>query len=250
MPAARRRRAKGPPTPVGATDARAARLAKLRGLYAVTPDTDDTASLVAKCAAALDGGASAIQVRCKTGSESMRRARAEAIVALCRSRGALSIVNDDPALARSVGADGVHVGEHDGGVAQARATMGEDRLVGASCYDDPARGAAAVAAGADHVAFGSFFASGTKPGARRASLDLVPRAASLGVPIVAIGGIDEHNAARLADAGVDAIAVIGALFAHDDPREVERAARRIVAAFSHGRSASRPPSIPPPDTRR
>ncbi|MBE7523829.1 MAG: thiamine phosphate synthase [Burkholderiales bacterium] len=218
--------------PVAVTDERAARLARLRGLYAVTSDTDDTVSLLAKCAAALDGGASAIQIRRKSGDAPTRRAQAEAIVALCHARGALAIVNDDPALARAVGADGVHVGEDDGGVAQARAEVGEDRLVGASCYDDPARAASAVAAGADHVAFGSFFASGTKPAARRASLDLVPRAKALGVPVVAIGGIDERNAGSLADAGVDAVAVIGALFAHDDPREVERAARRIVAAFA------------------
>ncbi|MCE7878767.1 MAG: thiamine phosphate synthase, partial [Betaproteobacteria bacterium PRO3] len=136
--------------PVAVTDERAARLARLRGLYAVTSDTDDTVSLLAKCAAALDGGASAIQIRRKSGDAPTRRAQAEAIVALCHARGALAIVNDDPALARAVGADGVHVGEDDGGVAQARAEVGEDRLVGASCYDDPARAASAVAAGADH----------------------------------------------------------------------------------------------------
>lgn len=215
-----------------AIEARAARLSKLRGLYAVTPDMADTAALVAKCAAALDGGASAIQVRNKGASPALRREQARAIVALCRARGALAIVNDDPALAREVGADGVHVGEDDGAIPDARAAVGEARLVGASCYDSFARAEAAVAAGADHVAFGSFFASGTKPAARRASLDLVPRARALGVPVVAIGGIDERNAASLAEAGVDAIAVIGALFAHDEPRDVEAAARRLVRAFA------------------
>lgn len=219
---------------MAAIEARLARLAKLRGLYAVTPDALDTGALLAKCAAALDGGASAIQVRNKTAAPAIRHEQARAIVALCRARGALSIVNDDPALAREVGADGVHVGEHDGAIADARSAIGRDRLVGASCYDDVARAEAAVAAGADHVAFGSFFASGTKPGARRASLDLVPRARALGVPVVAIGGIDERNAGRLAEAGVDAIAVIAALFAHDDPREVAAAARRLVLAFGDG----------------
>ncbi len=222
-----------------ATDARRARLAKLRGLYAVTPDTGDTAALVAKCAAALDGGARAIQVRNKAAGPALRREQARAIVALCRARGALAIVNDDPALASEVDADGVHVGEDDGAIPDARAAVGASRLVGASCYDSLARAEGAVAAGADHVAFGSFFASGTKPGARRAPLDLVPRARSLGVPVVAIGGIDERNAASLAEAGVDAIAVISALFAHDDPRDVARAARRIVAAFDMRRVAAR-----------
>lgn len=219
------------------TDPRAARLAKLRGLYAVTPDAADTFALLAKCAAALDGGARAIQIRNKTSPPGLRREQARAIVGLCRARGALAIVNDDPALAREVDADGVHVGEDDAAIADARAVVGAQRLVGASCYDSLERARTAVAAGADHVAFGSFFASGTKPLARRAPLDLVPHARALGVPVVAIGGIDEHNARSLAQAGVDAIAVIGALFGHDDPDAVAGAARRIAAAFAAGGDA-------------
>ena len=217
---------------MAATDGRAALAARLAGLYAVTPDEDDTAALVAKCAAALDGGARAIQYRNKRAPSALREAQARAIVALCRARGALSIVNDDAALAARAGADGVHVGEEDGGVAAARAIVGPGRIVGASCYDELARAAEAVAQGADYVAFGSFFASGTKPHARRASLDLVAPARELGVPVVAIGGIDERNARTLADAGIDAVAVIGAVFAHDDPRAVAAAARRIAAAFA------------------
>lgn len=222
---------------MAATDDRAARAARLAGLYAVTPDLDDTAALVAKCAAAIDGGARAIQYRHKTASAALREAQARAIVALCRERGALSIVNDDAALAERVGADGVHVGEEDGGVASARAIVGPARIVGASCYDALPRAVDAVAEGADYVAFGSFFASGTKPGARRAALDLVPRARALGVPIVAIGGIDADNVRELVDAGVDAVAVISAVFAHDDPRDMVAASRRIVAAFSARDSA-------------
>lgn len=220
------------------TEERAARLAKLRGLYAVTPDATDTAALLAKCAAALDGGAVVIQVRNKSASPALRREQARAIAELCRARGALSIVNDDPALAREVGADGVHLGEDDAAIADARAVVGPGRLVGASCYDALERAPAALAAGADHVAFGSFYASGTKPGARRAPLDLLGRARALGAPVVAIGGIDENNAGALAEAGADAVAVIGALFAHDDPDDVADAARRIAAAFA----ARRPPA--------
>ncbi|MEO8485267.1 MAG: thiamine phosphate synthase [Betaproteobacteria bacterium] len=215
-----------------ATDLRARRLARLRGLYAVTPDASDTGALVARCAAALDGGASAIQFRHKGADAALGEAQARAIVALCRSRGALAIVNDDAALAARVDADGVHVGEHDGGVASARARVGPSRLVGASCYDSLALARSAIDAGADYVAFGSFFSSGTKPHARRAGLDLIPRACALGVPVVAIGGIDAANARALADAGVDAVAVIAAVFAHDDPRDVADAARRIVASFA------------------
>ena len=133
---------------MAATDDRAARAARLTGLYAVTPDVDDTAALVAKCAAAIDGGARAIQYRHKTASDALREAQARAIVALCRERGALSIVNDDAALAERVGADGVHVGEEDGSVASARAIVGPARIVGASCYDALPRAVDAVAEGA------------------------------------------------------------------------------------------------------
>ena len=216
---------------VTATELRAARLARLRGLYAVTPDSGDTAALVAKCAAALDGGATALQYRHKDADASLAEAQARAIVALCRLRGALAIVNDDAALAARVDADGVHVGELDGGVASARARVGPSRLVGASCYDSLALARQAVDDGADYIAFGSFFPSGTKPHARRASLDLVPRARALGVPVVAIGGIDAGNARALAEAGVDAVAVIAAVFAHDRPDEVAAAARRIASSF-------------------
>ena len=204
---------------------------RLRGLYAVTPDTADTGTLLQKCAAAIDGGAAAIQYRHKDAEASLALAQARAIVALCRARGALAIVNDDAALAASVDADGVHVGEHDGGPAAARARVGPSRIVGTSCYDSLALARQSVDAGADYVAFGSFFPSGTKPGARRASVDLVPLARSLGVPIVAIGGIDASNVRSLADAGIDAVAVIAAVFAHDDPRAVKAAARAIAGAF-------------------
>jgi thiamine-phosphate pyrophosphorylase len=219
---------------VGAIDARAARLARLRGLYAVTPDGIELSDLLVKCAAALEGGASAIQIRDKAASPSALRDKARAIVDLCRAHDALAIVNDDPHLAVEVGADGVHVGEDDGGIAAAREAVGPSRLVGASCYDALPLAVDAVAEGADYVAFGSFYPSSTKPGARRAGLDLVPRARALGAPIVAIGGIDADNARALVDAGVDAVAVIGAVFAHDDPRDVALAARRIASAFPRG----------------
>lgn len=230
------------PTPAADTDraaAHARRLSRLAGLYAITPDLDDTPRLVALCAAAIEGGAAAIQVRNKSATPALRREQARAIAALCRARGALAIVNDDPALAVDVDADGVHVGADDGGVARARAIVGPERLVGASCYDDAANARAAIAEGADHVAFGSFHPSPTKPHARRASLDLVPRARALGVPIVAIGGIDEHNAGELARAGVDAVAVIQAVFGSGDERAVALAARRLAEAYAAGAALAR-----------
>jgi thiamine-phosphate pyrophosphorylase len=207
---------------------RRARARRLAGLYAVTPDLADTVDLVARVAAALTGGATAIQYRNKTADAALRRAQAVALARVHAARGALFIVNDDAGLAAEVGADGVHVGEDDGSIVAAREIVGPDRIIGVSCYDDYARAAAAVAAGADYVAFGSFFASTVKPGARRADVALLLRARHLGVPVVAIGGITAENAVELERAGADAIAVISAVF---DAPDVEAAARAFSGVF-------------------
>ena len=206
------------------------RVERLRGLYALTPDLDDTALLIAKVAAALEGGATAIQYRNKEATASLRATQAVALARLHAARGALYIVNDDPALAASVGADGVHLGEDDVSITSARELLGPDRIIGVSCYNDFERARAAVEAGADYVAFGSFFPSSTKPAARHADLGLLQRARSLGVPVVAIGGIDAHNARMLIDSGADAVAVINAVFMHDDSADVKTSAEAIVAA--------------------
>lgn len=202
---------------------RRARVCRLRGLYAVTPDLADTAELVARAGAALAGGACAIQYRNKSADATSRRAQAQALARVVAARGGLYIVNDDPALAAAVDADGVHVGEGDAAVESARAIVGAGRIVGVSCYGDFARAEAAVAAGADYVAFGSFHPSSVKPGARRAEVSLLSRAAALGVPVVAIGGIDARNARELERAGAHAVAVITAVFGAADVREAAHA---------------------------
>ena len=204
------------------------RIRRLSGLYAVTPDLADTRTLVERVEAAVVGGARAIQYRNKSADAALRRRQAEALVAVARAHGALLVINDDPALCTAVDADGVHVGRDDGSVEAARRIVGDERIVGVSCYDDFALAEPAVAAGADYVAFGSFFPSSVKPDACRADVSLLRRAATLGVPVVAIGGIDATNVGALARAGADAAAVISAVFHADD---VTRAARAIAAAF-------------------
>ena len=161
----------------------------------------------------------------------MRAAQARALARVLAVRGGAYIVNDDAVLAREVGADGVHIGADDGCVAAAREIVGPDRLVGVSCYDDFARARAAVAEGADYIAFGSFFPSATKPNARRADLTLLTRAQSLGVPVVAIGGITAANAESLFAAGADAVAIIQDVFGHADAEAVRDAADAVARAF-------------------
>jgi thiamine-phosphate pyrophosphorylase len=208
---------------------RRVRMRRLAGLYAVTPDLADTEDLVARVTDALEGGASAIQYRNKTAGPALRLAQASALARVHAIRGGIYIVNDDAALAAAVGADGVHIGEEDGAIAAAREVLGPDRIIGVSCYDDFQSARAAVAAGADYVAFGSFFLSAVKPGARRADIALLGEARSLGVPVIAIGGITSSNAGELRGAGADAVAVISAVFMAPD---IEAAARAVAAAFA------------------
>ena len=216
---------------------RRARAATLAGLYAVTPDLVDTGELVRGVEAALAGGARAIQYRNKAADSALARAQAAAIARARAAHGGLYIVNDDPALAAAVHADGVHLGEDDGGIAEARRIIGPERIIGVSCYNRFELAEAAVAGGADYVAFGSFHASNVKPGARRADTSLLERARSLGVPVVAIGGITAQNAHALFAAGADAVAVISAVFAHAGPGDIEVAARAIDAVFRAARGS-------------
>ncbi len=201
------------------------------GLYLVTPDDADAARLLTRVVPLLPFAA-CLQLRSKTIAAPDLRDVATALRDACRQRGVTFIINDDPRLAREVDADGVHLGEHDGAIADARNLLGDTAIIGASCYADLKRARQAVAAGADYVAFGAFFPSPTKPGARCASPALLEDSASLGVPRVAIGGITPDNARLLLAAGADLIAAISGVFDAPDP---VAAARAYLSCFEEHR---------------
>ncbi|MDC7690663.1 thiamine phosphate synthase [Vogesella indigofera] len=203
------------------------RPAWLDGLYAVTPDTSDSAWLLPRVAAVLDGGASLVQYRNKSRDTALRREQATAIQALCRQHGAGFIVNDDMELAAELGADGVHLGQSDTSLCVARQRLGPHAVIGATCHDQPALAMQAVANGASYVAFGALFPSRSKPEVVSAPLSLFASLPPLAVPCVAIGGITAANAALAWRTGVDMLAVIGGLFDAPAPDE---AARVILAA--------------------
>ena len=190
---------------------------ELRGLYAVTPDCADGARLLADVEAALAGGCRVIQYRDKLSAMPERVNRARALRELTGRFGATLLINDNLALAALIDADGVHLGEDDGNLRAARAILGPDAILGASCYADYATAEAAVAAGADYVAFGAVHPSPTKPNARRATVDLFFRAKSaLTANTCAIGGITLDNGPPLIAAGADLLAVITDLFSAPD----------------------------------
>jgi len=202
----------------------------ISGLYAVTPQCADTAVLLDKVRQALEGGAQLVQYRDKSNDVALRHEQASELLALCREFGVALIINDDLRLASLVGADGVHLGREDSSLREARLILGPGKIVGVSCYNDLQQAIAAQQGGADYVAFGSFFASPTKPAAIPAPLELLRLARhELSVPLVAIGGITLDNAGLLIAAGADALAVISAVF---DSPDIRAAASGFTELFT------------------
>jgi thiamine-phosphate pyrophosphorylase len=192
----------------------------MHGLYAITPDIAETGALVRKVEQALEAGIAMLQYRNKIISKDKRLLQAKELAPLARGYGVPFIVNDDVEIALVVGANGVHIGKDDGDPALARSKL-PGKILGVSCYDDLAKAKTAVRAGANYVAFGSVFASATKPQAVRAPLSLFQN--DLGVPLCAIGGVTLENAPVLIAAGASLLAVLSDLF--DAPDIGERAAQ-------------------------
>ena len=185
----------------------------IRGLYAVTPDEENTDVLLTKVEAALRGGVSVLQYRNKRADHKLQTQQARAILPVCRQYQVPLIINDSIKLCLTLDADGVHLGADDGNLGEARARLGAGKILGASCYNRLDLAIAAEQAGADYAAFGACFVSSTKPNAVVAPLDLFSQGKGvLGIPLVAIGGINLDNVASVVRAGADAVAVVGALF--------------------------------------
>ncbi len=190
---------------------------KTHGLYAITPDEQDTDILLSKVESALQGGASMLQYRNKLASHSLKVQQSRALLPLCRQYKVPLIINDSVKLCLTLDADGVHLGADDGNLSEARNRLGADKILGASCYNRFDLALSAQQAGADYVAFGACFSSDTKPNAPVASLELFRQAREqLKIPSVAIGGITPDNAHQVIQSGANAIAVINAIFGADD----------------------------------
>jgi thiamine-phosphate pyrophosphorylase len=204
---------------------------KLRGLYAIT-DTKliPRDRFVETVEAAVRGGATMVQLREKDTPREEFIRLARALLPVTRRYGALLIINDHPSIAKEIGADGVHVGREDPPVAEARALLGAEAIIGASCYGEVTRAMAAEREGADYVAFGTPFPSPTKPKRTDISLGIFQEVKrQVNVPVFAIGGITVANARQVIDAGADGIAVVSGVFAASD---IEAAARALAQLFA------------------
>ena len=187
-------------------------------LYAVTDRAwaADEDALLAQVEAAIDGGASIVQLREKHLDEGDFLREAEWFVALCRRQGAISIINDNVEIAVRTSADGVHVGQEDLEAGRARALLGPDRIIGVSAHNVE-EALAAQAAGADYLGTGAAFVTGTKTDAKPISRETIRAVtAAVDIPVVAIGGISRDNVLELAGCGLDGVAVVSALFAQKD----------------------------------
>ena len=186
-----------------------------RGLYAITqPENKSIDQVVCEVEAALKGGAVLVQYRDKKPIDAVALARK--LLTLCHRYRVPLLINDSVELAQTVGADGVHLGKDDGDIAEARKCLGPDAIIGVSCYNDLGKAYAAVEHGADYIAFGRFFPSGSKPLASPADIETLKNAKQqIKVPIVAIGGILPENGGQLLSAGADLLAVIGGIFDHE-----------------------------------
>ena len=202
------------------------------GLYAITDGTLlPERSLLPAVEAALRGGAVLVQYREKRLPFEARLRQAEALNQCCRAFDVPLIINDDPHLALACDAAGVHLGQQDVALDKARAVLGPGAIIGATCHGQLALAERAAGHGADYLAFGRFFESGTKPDAPPADINLLSQAAGFGLPRTAIGGVTPGNGESLVRAGADLLAVCGGLF-RGSPEQIEQNARAFTRLFA------------------
>ena len=211
-------------------------------LYLITPpaidDLEDFASLLERTLAAGDVGA--LQIRLKDASDADITEATAVLAPVARSHDVAVILNDRPDLAARLGCDGVHVGQSDASVAEARSAVGPDGLVGVTCHDSRDLAMTAAEAGADYVAFGAFFPTRTKATTHRPDLEILTiwQEAML-IPCVAIGGVTVANCRPLAAAGADFLAVSSGIWSH--PEGPDAAVRAFNFEIAKGLAARAKP---------
>ena len=202
-------------------------------VYLITPPRLEPAPFAGLLASALDAGdVAAVQLRLKDVDDDTWRRAIDALRPVAQSRGVAFLLNDRADLVRETGSDGAHVGQEDMPATQARALMGRDATMGVTCKDSRDLAMQAGEDGADYVAFGAFFPSGTKEVTRFIDPEILHWWSELmELPCCAIGGITAENCAPLVQAGADFLAVVGAVWSHSDgPAAGVRALNAAIAA--------------------
>ena len=188
-------------------------------LYLITPPRlDDLAAFGHVLARTLDAGdVAALQIRLKDAPDEVVAAAVDVLAPIAHARGVAVILNDRPDLAARLDCDGVHIGQQDGTLAEARRLVGKDRMVGVTCHDSRHLAMEAAEGGADYVAFGAFYPTTTKDAPTRADPEILSIwQETMEVPCVAIGGITVETARGLAAAGADFLAVSAGVWSHGE----------------------------------
>ncbi len=197
------------------------------GIYAITPsDLRDESQLLRQTELALENGIALLQYRDKQASQPRRKRLAAELLKLCHRYNVPLIINDDIQLAAECNADGVHLGQQDGSLKSARQQLGSTAIIGSTCHGQSELAKAAVAASANYVAFGRFFASNTKASAQPADSHVLR--GDYCVPVVAIGGVIAANGSELLQAGADLLAVCEAIYGAED---IATATRELSQLF-------------------
>ena len=200
----------------------------LSGLYVITDDKLSGAHLLEHVQQAIEGGASLVQYRNKTKQTAIKEMTARSLLELCRDHRVPLLINDDVELAATIGADGVHLGQTDTRLSEARQRLGASAIIGITCHASLQLATQAQQQGASYVAFGRFFSSQTKPDASSAKIDLLSYAKQqLTIPVCAIGGITLDNASTLIDAGADLLAVIHGVFGQDSVHDAAQSYAKL-----------------------
>ena len=202
----------------------------MKGLYVIT-DCGRLAGdpLLSVTEEILRAGVTALQYRDKSAGDTARKHTAAALSALCRKYGCLFIINDDVQLAKSTGSDGVHLGREDADCKSARKALGEEAIIGVSCYNSLELARTAATDGADYVAFGSFYPTPSKHDTVPAKPAIIKQAkATLSLPVAAIGGITPTNCPPLLEHGADMLAVISSVYQAKDPTATVQEFNRII----------------------
>lgn len=205
------------------------------GLYVITdPILSPAGKVLQDAELALKGGANILQFRDKTTDWNTQLSLAKQLRQLCHDYNAIFIINDDIELAKQCHADGIHLGKEDDALEKARSELGENAIIGISCYNSLERAFEMQSRGANYVAFGRFFPSKTKPKAPQADTETVIAAKqALHIPVIVIGGITQDNAPELISAGANSIAVIQGVFAQND---IQAAANALSNLFPSHKS--------------
>lgn len=188
----------------------------INGIYAITPDWEDTRQLIIKTEELLSNKINLLQYRNKKASKQLRMTQAKELQALCHHYQVPFIINDDYELCGILNADGIHLGKDDITIEEVRGRLGNNIIVGISCYNDFERVNEMMTTNCDYIALGACFPTNTKPNAPHASLNFLENVVEISIkPVVAIGGINLDNCLPIINSGVNAIAMINALYSTD-----------------------------------